>query len=191
MVIDLKRCIGCYGCQIFCKTENATPPGILWSRVLFYESGNYPTVRKMPLPVLCMHCEAPTCVDVCPTGAGIKRPDGIVTIDSDKCTGCLNCLIACPYGARSFNWRNPRPYIDEINPDFPTRTRGVVEKCNFCAERLAQGLLPACVEACPEKALVFGNLEDPESELREIIRSEHIIQRLPELGTKPNIYYVV
>jgi molybdopterin-containing oxidoreductase family iron-sulfur binding subunit len=100
-------------------------------------------------------------------------------------------MAGCPYGSRSFNWRNPRPFINEINPDFPTRTRGVVEKCNFCAKRLAEGLLPACVEVCPEKALVFGNLEDLDSEVREILRSQHIIQRLPELGTKPSVYYVV
>jgi molybdopterin-containing oxidoreductase family iron-sulfur binding subunit len=99
-------------------------------------------------------------------------------------------MAGCPYGARSFNWREPRPFIDEINPDFPTRSRGVVEKCNFCAERLAKGLLPACVEACPDKALIFGDLEDAESQIREILRTEHIIQRLPELGTRPNIYYV-
>ncbi len=100
MVIDLKKCIGCYGCQIFCRAENATPTGGAWSRVLFYELGRYPDIKKMPLPVLCMHCEKPVCVDVCPTGASQKRADGIVTINSKKCTGCLNCLLVCPYGAR-------------------------------------------------------------------------------------------
>ena len=106
MVIDLKKCIGCYGCQIFCKVEKTTPSGVAWSRVLFFESGRYPKVSKTPLPILCMQCGAPECVDVCPTGASVRRPDGIVTIDSTKCTGCLNCLIACPYGARQLYPKN-------------------------------------------------------------------------------------
>jgi len=100
-------------------------------------------------------------------------------------------MAACPYGARSFNWRTPLPFIDEVNPDFPTRTRGVVEKCNFCRERLARGIIPACVEACQEKALLFGDLEDPDSEVREILRSHHTIRRKPGLGTKPQVYYLV
>jgi molybdopterin-containing oxidoreductase family iron-sulfur binding subunit len=100
-------------------------------------------------------------------------------------------MAACPYGSRSFNWRNPRPFIKEIYPDFPTRTRGVVEKCNFCVERLAQGLQPACVEACQEKALVFGDLEDPNSEIREILNSKYTIRRKPGLGTMPEVYYIV
>jgi len=99
-------------------------------------------------------------------------------------------MAACPYGSRSFNWRNPRPFIDQINPDFPTRTRGVVEKCNFCQERLAEGLPPACVEACPGGGLLFGDLEDPDSEVREILRQRHAIQRKPSLGTKPQVYYI-
>jgi molybdopterin-containing oxidoreductase family iron-sulfur binding subunit len=100
-------------------------------------------------------------------------------------------MAACPYGSRSFNWRDPRLFIDELDTDFPTRTKGVVEKCNFCQERLAQGLIPACVEACKEKALVFGNLKDPDSEVREILRSRYAIQRKPGLGTSPKVYYIV
>ena len=100
-------------------------------------------------------------------------------------------MAGCPYGARSFNWRDPRPFIEEVDPGFPTRTRGVVEKCNFCAERLSAGLLPACVEACPEGALTFGDFRDPDSDVRKLLRSRHVMQRLPELGTKPNVYYVL
>jgi len=100
-------------------------------------------------------------------------------------------MAACPYGSRSFNWRDPRPFTSETNPDFPTRAKGVVEKCNFCQERLAQGLLPACVEACPERSLVFGDLGDPGSEIRKILRSYHTIRRKPSLGTKPEVYYLV
>ncbi len=146
--------------------------------------------KETPTIVLCNHCDNPPCVKVCPTRATWKREDGIVMMDYHRCIGCRYCMGGCPYGARSFNWRDPRPFIKEINLDYPTRTKGVVEKCNFCAERLAIGLLPACVEACPQKALTFGDLEDPDSAVREILRTEHIIQRLPELGTKPSIYYI-
>jgi len=100
-------------------------------------------------------------------------------------------MAGCPYGSRSFNWRDPRPFIKKINLDFPTRTRGVVEKCNFCVERLAQGLIPACVEACKEKALVFGDLKDPNSEILEALKFRTIFQRQPELGTKPKVYYIL
>jgi molybdopterin-containing oxidoreductase family iron-sulfur binding subunit len=99
-------------------------------------------------------------------------------------------MVACPFGARSFNWKDPRPFIREINPDFPTRTKGVVEKCNFCEERLARGLLPACVEAS-DGALIFGDLEDPESEVRRILGSHYTIRRKNELGTKPCVFYII
>ena len=147
-------------------------------------------IKERNFPLLCNHCTNPPCCRACPTKATWKREDGVVMMDQHRCIGCRFCMAACPFGARSFNWNPPRPFIEEINPDFPTRTKGVVEKCNFCEERLAQGLLPACVEACSEKALLFGDLEDPDSGVREILRSQHVIQRLPELGTKPSVYYV-
>ena len=100
-------------------------------------------------------------------------------------------MAACPFGSRSFNWRDPRPHIKEINTEFPTRTKGVVEKCMFCEERLAKGQPPACVEVCPEKALVFGNLNDPESEVRKVLKENFSIRRKPGLGTGPEIYYLV
>ena len=106
------------------------------------------------LLVLCNHCADPPCTRVCPTQATWKRDDGIVMMDYHRCIGCRYCMAACPYGSRSFNWVDPRPYIETVNPQYPTRTKGVVEKCNFCEERLADGLLPACVEACQEKALI-------------------------------------
>lgn len=192
MVIDLKKCIGCYGCQIFCKAENANPPGVLWSRVLFYESGQYPAVRKTPLPVLCMHCETPACVDVCPSGASRKRPDGIVTVDGEKCTGCLGCLMACPYGAR-------QPYPEEVE-HFPGRgltpyedlayrghRRGVVGKCDFCLHRIEKGLEPACVRSCMAKARYFGDLDDPQSEVSLLIRDRKAFNVCPadDAGTEP------
>lgn len=147
--------------------------------------------KSRHFPVFCNQCENPPCVRVCPTKATWKREDGIVMMDFHRCIGCRFCMAACPYGSRSLNWRDPRPFIKEINPAFPTRMKGVVEKCNFCAERLARGLKPACVEACKEGALVFGDLEDPDSEVRKLLRSNHAIQRKPELGTKPKVYYIV
>jgi molybdopterin-containing oxidoreductase family iron-sulfur binding subunit len=100
-------------------------------------------------------------------------------------------MAGCPYGSRSFNWRDPRPFIKNQQKDFPTRTRGVVEKCTFCDERIARGLLPACVEACDSKALVFGDLEDPESGVRKILSDNFSIRRKPGLGTQPEVYYII
>jgi len=148
-------------------------------------------LKHTPVPVLCNQCDNPACASVCPTQATWKREDGIVMMDYHRCIGCRYCMAACPYGARSFNWRTPDPFIKNGNPDFPTRTRGVVEKCNFCRERLAQGLTPGCVEACKEKALVFGDLEDPNSEIRELLQTNYSISRKPGLGTKPQVYYLV
>jgi molybdopterin-containing oxidoreductase family iron-sulfur binding subunit len=142
--------------------------------------------------VLCNHCDEPPCVRVCPTKATFRHSNGIVAMDYHRCIGCRFCMMGCPYGARSFNWFNPRDNIKAYNPDFPTRTRGVVEKCNFCGERLALGLEPACVEALKDSgALVFGDLNDPHSEIRQILEKENTIQRKPALGTKPSIFYIV
>jgi len=150
--------------------------------------------------VLCNHCDFPPCCRVCPTKATWKREDGIVMMDSHRCIGCRFCMAACPFGARSFNWGDPRKAPVELNPqfppnpDYPTRTKGVVEKCNFCAERIAKGLVPACVEAAnsvEEDSLVFGDLDDHGSKVRELLRSHYVIRRKVELGTGPNIYYIV
>ncbi len=149
-------------------------------------------------PVLCNHCDDPPCVRVCPTQTTWKRDDGVVMMDMHRCIGCRYCITACPYGSRSFNWLDPRgndedgkPCLETINPDFPTRTRGVVEKCNFCAERLAKGQLPACVEGCPGGAMTFGDLDDPESPVRKILHDDYAIRRKPSLGTNPQVYYLV
>ena len=145
------------------------------------------------VPLLCNHCDNPPCTRVCPTQATWKRDqDGIVMMDWHRCIGCRFCMAACPYGSRSFNWRDPRPYIEgELNPEFPTRQRGVVEKCTFCEERLSKGRLPACVEACGSGALAFGDLEDPHSEVRELLHEHYAIRRKPGLGTQPEVYYLV
>lgn len=113
-------------------------------------------------------------------------------MDFHRCIGCRFCMAACPYGARSFNWQDPRPFIKAYNKDFPTRMRGVVEKCNFCGERLALGQEPACVEACKGTgAMVFGDLNDPESEISKVLDKEYTIQRKPSAGTVPSVFYIV
>lgn len=157
------------------------------------------------LLLLCNHCTNPPCCRACPTKATWQRDDGIVMMDQHRCIGCRFCMAACPYGARSFNWGDPRRVAEEedlreLNPDFPTnrdyptRSMGVVEKCTFCAERLAKGELPACVEAAnkvKKNALTFGDLDDSDSEVRELLRGHFAIRRKPELGTNPNIFYIV
>ena len=151
------------------------------------------TTKENDYLVLCNHCDEPPCVRVCPTKATFKmEKNGIVAMDYHRCIGCRFCMMGCPYGARSFNWFDPRPHIKEYNPEFPSRMRGVVEKCNFCGWRLAKGLEPACVEALKETgAIVFGDLNDPNSEISQILDKEHTIQRKPSLGTKPSVFYIV
>ena len=140
--------------------------------------------------VTCNHCKKAPCVQACPTQATFKREDGIVLMDYHRCIGCRFCMAACPYGSRSFNFRDPRPFIPETHADFPTRTKGVVEKCNLCAERLAKGELPHCVEAS-EGAITVGDLEDAESEVRALLGEQYSIRRKQSLGTEPSVYYIV
>lgn len=151
------------------------------------------TVDESGFPVLCNHCDNPSCVKACPTKATfVNEKNGIVGMDFHRCIGCRFCMAACPFGARSFNWQDPRPFIKNYNPDFPTRMRGVAEKCNFCGERLALGLEPACVEACKGTgAMVFGDLNDPHSEVRKVLGKEHTLQRKPSAGTRPSVFYIV
>ncbi len=144
-----------------------------------------------PVLLLCNHCENPPCVKVCPTGATWKREDGIVMMDYHRCIGCRYCMAACPYGSRSFNWKDNRRYIKKLNYDFPVRTKGVVEKCNLCEERISKNLLPRCVEACPYGALTFGNLNDFQSSPSRLLRERLSIVRKPHLGTLPNVFYLL
>lgn len=145
---------------------------------------------QKPFILLCNHCENPPCVRVCPTKATFKREDGITMQDLHRCIGCRYCMAGCPYGARSFNYRDPRPFIKKVNPEYPTRMIGVVEKCTFCEERLAKGKMPACVEAS-NGALLFGDIRDPNSEIRKVLQSNYTIRRKSELGTRPSVYYIL
>jgi len=207
LAIDLKACEitkGCTKCIDACHSIHNVPDfgnpkdEIKWIWKSTFEHA-FPSqehefitkdIRELPQLLLCNHCDNPPCVPVCPTKATFQREDGIVMMDYHRCIGCRYCMAACPFGARSFNWRNPRPFISNIEADYPTRTRGVVEKCNFCAERLAEGLIPACAEACPN-ALFFGDMEDPNSDIRRLLETRFAIRRKPELGTKPQVYYIV
>lgn len=150
-------------------------------------------LKEMPFLVLCNHCDNPSCVRVCPTKATFKLPDGITMQDMHRCIGCRFCMAACPYAARSFNWVDPAPAVkkERLNREYPLRTKGVVEKCTFCTERLSVGKMPACVEAAPKGGLIFGDLKDPNSMVRKIVETRLTIRRKPELGTGPAIYYLI
>lgn len=207
MVIDVGKCIGCNSCVITCKQENFAPPGVFFNRILVGETGKFPKVRKEMYPVMCNHCEEAACVKVCPSGATIKRQDGIVIVDDTKCIGCRYCLIACPYQQRTF--------IKEIKEYYPGQgltdyeifgkgkyQEGVVVKCTFCVERVERGLkkglkpgidreaTPACVNICPARARYFGDLDDPESEVAKLIVEKKASQLHPEFGTNPSVYYI-
>ena len=149
-------------------------------------------VEERSIALLCNHCEEPPCVRVCPTKATYKRPDGIVAMDYHRCIGCRYCMAGCPYGARSFNFMDPRLGLDmkKLNNEFPTRMRGVVEKCNFCVERLAVGQQPKCVEESGG-ALVFGDMNDPKSPVRKVLKEHFSIRRNPSAGTSPSVYYII
>ena len=174
MVIDVRKCVGCHACTVACKTEFEVPLGATRSWVEYVEKGTFPDVTKSFLPRLCNQCSEPDCVSVCPTGATYKRAeDGIVVVDSDICIGCKYCMQACPYDARF------------INP-----TTGTADKCDFCLHRVEQGLVPSCVNTCQGNARVFGDLNDPESEVSKLIASNPVTVLRQEMGTEPNVYYI-
>jgi molybdopterin-containing oxidoreductase family iron-sulfur binding subunit len=195
MVIDLNRCIGCHACTLACKSHNAIPKGIFWSRVLLREKGDYPNAWAHYQPMLCMHCRDPECVKVCPTGASYQREDGIVAIDQAKCIGCQNCVMACPYGARTkllevepyYTGKGFTPYekVALVRHEI-----GVVGKCDFCAERLEEGKEPACVQTCSAKARFFGDLEDRESDVARLVARRNTRRLLEDMGTNPSVYYI-
>ena len=193
MVIDLNICIGCNACTMACKAEHATPPGIFFSKVLEKEVGKYPAARRIFLPVLCNHCGNPACMEVCPTGATSKRDDGIVLVDYDLCIGCRSCMEACPYGPRSF-YKEQDTYYAEGKTRFEESKQrypeGVVMKCNFCVDRVDQGLDPACVVTCPTECRIFGDLDDPQSRVSQIVAEKKARPLLPEKGLEPSVFYV-
>ena len=194
MVIDLKLCIGCYACVVSCKAENGTPPTVFWNRVLENEEGKYPSARRTFLPVLCNHCKEAACLKACPTGATTQREDGIVLVDYDKCVGCRYCLISCPYQVRSYVGKITGYFGESLTPyeevSYQKHREGVVEKCNFCVERVDQGLEPSCVQVCPTGCRHFGDLDDPNSEVSRLLRLRYDFTLLPERGTEPCVHYL-
>jgi molybdopterin-containing oxidoreductase family iron-sulfur binding subunit len=206
MVIDLTKHVeGCTDCITACHKAHNVPKvpnkeeEIKWIWTEEYintfadELNEYlpEDIARMETMVLCNHCQNPPCVRVCPTQATFQRPDGIVMMDYHRCIGCRYCMAACPYGSRSFNFSDPRLYLDQTEPDYPTREIGVVEKCDFCVERLDQGQLPICVEACSYGVLFFGDLNDPQSEVRQLLAKRRSLTRKARLGTQPSVYYLI
>lgn len=173
MVIDLRKCVGCHACTVACKSENNVPLGVFRAQVEEGEYGKFPNVARYRLPRLCNHCENPTCVKVCPVKASYQLDDGTVLIDYDKCIGCKYCIAACPYGARFIN-----------------KERHSAEKCTYCHHRLEAGLQPACVNTCIGNARIFGDLNDPNSAVSQLIAKFPTTVIKPETNNRPQTYYI-
>jgi Fe-S-cluster-containing dehydrogenase component len=203
MVIDQSKCIGCGYCSLACEAHNDINPEIQWNRVT---TAGEVAGKTVFLPRPCMNCAKAPCVDVCPVQASYYRNDGIVMMDYDRCIGCRYCETACPYQARSFNWKSfdgPNPAVPKWGqPEIPRRPRGVVEKCSFCYQRIDRGLAsglepgvdpdatPACVVACPTGARVFGDFNDPESSVSKLVKDNATFRLREDLGTEPRVYYI-
>ena len=218
MVIDLDRCTGCEACVVACRVENNIPTvgpeeaakgrSINWIRVERYFEGEYPDVKVKFMPVLCQHCEEAPCEPVCPVYATYRTDEGLNAQVYNRCVGTRYCANNCPYTVRFFNFFDPvwdAPLEKALNPEVTVRTRGVMEKCTFCIQRIHKGedkakdegravrdgdVVPACVQTCETKAMYFGNIADPESEVSRLSKSNRATRLLEDLGTKPRVIYL-
>lgn len=173
MAIDLRKCVGCMSCSVSCKMENGVPFGVFRSWVNMTEKGDFPTVKRYYQPRLCNHCENAPCVEVCPVKASYKREDGLVLIDKKKCIGCGYCVASCPYNAR-----------------YMSKAQKVADKCTFCDHRVDNGGEPTCVKNCMGKARIFGDLNDPNSMISQLVSRNAVQVIKPEKGTKPQVFYI-
>lgn len=218
MVIDLDRCTGCEACVVACRVENNIPTvgpeeaakgrSINWIRIERYVEGEYPDVKVKFMPVLCQHCEEAPCEPVCPVYATYHTDEGLNAQVYNRCVGTRYCANNCPYTVRFFNFFDPKwdsPLEKALNPEVSVRTRGVMEKCTFCIQRIRKGeekakdegrevrdgdVVPACVQTCTTKAMYFGNIADPESEVSKLSKSNRATRLLEDLGTKPKVIYL-
>jgi phenylacetyl-CoA:acceptor oxidoreductase subunit 1 len=210
MVVDLSKCVRCYGCIAACRVEHFLPMGITWPKLVALETGSgSPEVSTYS--VRCNQCQNAPCVEACPTGASRQREDGIIVVDQDKCVGCRYCVIACPYQNRTFLSKDKDQgfFPGRIQTDFEKMGKklyahqiGTTEKCNFCAERIDSGMAkglkpgtdreatPACVNTCPARALTFGDLDDPDSEVSKLIKEKKGFQLHPEYNTEPSVFFI-
>lgn len=221
MVIDTRKCVGCHACTIGCIAENKLPPGVVYRPVVTEEFGEFPNVQLRFTPRPCMQCESPPCVPVCPVKATWIRPDGIVAIDYDKCIGCRYCLTACPYGARTSDFgeyytSDVAVGVDRDDGDRPLdgalapyerlpnheyhksfdrsghgSPMGNARKCHFCLHRLENEQLPMCATTCIGRATYFGDVNDPDSLVTELITKNNVQTLLPHKNTKPRVFYIV
>jgi phenylacetyl-CoA:acceptor oxidoreductase subunit 1 len=210
MVVNLIKCTRCHACVAACRIEHFLPMGMNWPRLIAWET-DVPGEELTTIPVRCNQCKDAPCVEVCPAEATNTRPDGIVYVDNDICVGCRYCIIACPYQNRTFLSRDKdagyfpgyeRTRFEKAGRKIYPHTVGTTEKCDFCMERidagLAKGLVPgkdreatpACVNTCQARALTFGDLDDPESEISKLIKEKNAFQLHPEYGTDPSVYYI-
>jgi phenylacetyl-CoA:acceptor oxidoreductase subunit 1 len=210
MVVDLSKCVRCYGCLAACRIEHFLPMGVVWPKLVAMETGSS-SPEVSTYSVRCNQCKNAPCVEVCPTKATTRREDGIVIVDQNKCVGCRYCVIACPYQNRTFLSKDKDKgfFPGRIQTDFEKAGKeiyphqvGTTEKCNFCAERIDAGLAkglkpgvdreatPACVNTCPARALTFGDLDDPDSEVSRLIRERKGFQLHPEYNTDPSVYFI-